>query len=166
MADSDTEPAEQDRLARLLGGLLIELGEKVRRAGVDGVHVLTDDELQSEQLRWFQEGWEEQARASRRVREQPDRPGEARTGDDVYDQDEDPPRYAPAGHPDDEQPVTPGRLLQFPQSPDGRAPHPLPIVGTGETRGKDLMPHRPRSRSRGRAGDDDEGGPPGGHPHV
>lgn len=164
MADGDTEPVEQDRLARLLGDLLIELGEKVRRAGVDGVRVLTDDELQSEQLRWFQEGWEEQARASRRVREQQERPGR-RTDEDVYDQDEHPPRYAPAGHPDDEQPVTPGRLLQFPQSPDGRGPHPLPIVGTGETRARDLMPHRPRSRSRGR-GDDDEGGPPGGHPHV
>lgn len=67
MADDDGSGAEQDGLAQLLGGLLIELGEKVRRAGLDGIRVLTDEELQHEQLRWFREGWEEHARVSRRA---------------------------------------------------------------------------------------------------
>ncbi|WP_371653557.1 MULTISPECIES: hypothetical protein [unclassified Streptomyces] len=171
MADDDGSGAEQDGLAQLLGGLLIELGEKVRRAGLDGIRVLTDEELQHEQLRWFREGWEEHARVSRRAAaaepagdwggdgtQRTGRPpeGDAYPGGDGG-------RDA-AGHPEAGQTPAPGRLLQFPQSPDGRPAHPLPIVGTGEARGKDLMPHRPRGRQRGRAADDDE--PPGSHPHV
>ncbi|WHM37923.1 hypothetical protein [Streptomyces sp. BPTC-684] len=165
MADGDGSGAEQDGLAQVLGGLLIELGEKVRQAGLDGVRVLTDDELQREQLRWFREGWEEHARVGRRAVESgPAGDGPQRAGPeaDAY-AGRDGGREA-AGHPEAGQPPAPGRLLQFPQSPDGRAGHPLPIVGTGEARGRDLMPHRPRGRARGRAADDEE--PPGSHPQV
>lgn len=157
MADGDGSGAELDGLAQLLGGLLIELGEKVRRAGLDGVRVLTDDELQHEQLRWFREGWEEHARVGRRAVETEPAP----EADDYPGRDSGP---EAAGHPEAGQPHAPGRLLRFPQAPDGRTAHPLPIVGTGEARGRDLMPHRPRGRARSRAEDDEE--PPGSHPHV
>ncbi|GAA0578266.1 hypothetical protein [Streptomyces crystallinus] len=160
MADGDGSAAEQDALAQLLGGLLIELGEKVRRAGLDGVRVLTDAELQSEQLRWFREGWEEHARV---LGGPPAGRGEDGRGRPLEGEGY-PGGGDAAGHPEAGQPPAPGRLLRFPQSPDGRPAHPLPIVGTGETRGRDLMPHRPRGRQRGRG--TDEGDPPGSHPHV
>ncbi|MEV6547752.1 hypothetical protein AB0M57_03470 [Streptomyces sp. NPDC051597] len=168
MADGDGSGGEQDALAEVLGGLLIELGEKVRRAGLDGVRVLTDQELQHEQLRWFREGWEEHARVGRGA---PAEGRAARRGEDgprpPVEEDAchggDGERDA-AGHPEAGQPPPSGRLLRFPQTPDGRLGHPLPIVGTGEARGRDLMPHRPRGRQRGRPADD--GDPPGSHPHV
>ncbi|MFD9796142.1 hypothetical protein ACFWXK_34885 [Streptomyces sp. NPDC059070] len=168
MGDGDTGGSQPDRLAHLLGGLLIELGEKVRRAGIDGVRILTDDELQCEQLRWFREGWEEaevSRRAAARATAPEEDPAPYGTAPDRYG-DESRGRAA-AGHPDDDRPLAPGRLLQFPHAPDGRGGHPLPIVGTGQTRGKDLMPHRPRGRPRPRPADPgDDPDPPGSHPHV
>ncbi|WP_327354613.1 hypothetical protein [Streptomyces sp. NBC_01304] len=120
---------ESDELAYVVGELLIELGTKIQRAGVTGVRIVTEDEAQETQLRWFREGWDEHARAA------------------------DPERSGPPGHPDVESPAPPeppespaGRLLQF------RTPgtHPLPLVGTDNARARerdrDLMPHRPRRR--------------------
>ncbi|MDG4857685.1 hypothetical protein P8605_05865 [Streptomyces sp. T-3] len=118
--EADGTAVGQDELAYVMGELLIELGLKIQRAGVDGVRIVTEDEAQETQLRWFREGWDEHARAA------------------------DPERPRPTGHPDVESPA--GRLLQF-RAP---GTHPLPIVGTDNARARDrdrdLMPHRPRRR--------------------
>ncbi|MEU6826323.1 hypothetical protein ABZ921_37400 [Streptomyces atriruber] len=131
-AESGTRASEE--LAHLVGGLLIELGSKIQEAGIDGVRILTEEEAQQTQLRWFREGWAEHARATEHAR--------------TSDADAEP----PAGHVDVEPPSTPppaagsGRLLRFP-SDAPRGTHPLPIVGTDEARGtRDLMAHRPRRR--------------------
>ncbi|NGO07640.1 hypothetical protein G5C60_08230 [Streptomyces sp. HC44] len=55
---------EAERVSRLVGELLIGLGEKVRAAGPEGVRVLTEEELQRQQLNWFRAGWQEHARAT------------------------------------------------------------------------------------------------------
>ncbi|MEU5297484.1 MULTISPECIES: hypothetical protein [Streptomyces] len=55
---------EAERVSRLVGELLIGLGEKVRAAGPESVRVLTEEELQRHQLNWFRAGWEEHARAT------------------------------------------------------------------------------------------------------
>jgi hypothetical protein len=47
-----------------VGELLIGLGEKVRAAGPEAVRILTEEELQRQQLNWFRAGWEEHARAT------------------------------------------------------------------------------------------------------
>ncbi|WP_328769997.1 hypothetical protein [Streptomyces sp. NBC_00286] len=100
---------EAERVSRLVGELLIGLGEKLRAAGPEGVRVLTEDELQRHQLNWFRAGWHEHARAT----EQPGsgacpEPGpNSRTDDDVRRQ-----------HPDSEHcPPPPARLLRFPERP-------------------------------------------------
>ncbi|MFJ1746087.1 hypothetical protein ACIOJD_07560 [Streptomyces sp. NPDC088116] len=160
--------SQQDGVARLLGALLIELGHKVQQAGVDGVHILSDEEVERDRLRWYRTGWDEHAHAA------------------------DPHRAGAVGHPDTEHlPVPPGRLIRFPDPPpDGTPPaprtpprppssttpapsrsaspspspspspppspsapsatssQPLPIVGAGEANVRDLMPHRPRHRTR------------------
>ncbi|WAL96493.1 hypothetical protein [Streptomyces sp. Je 1-369] len=140
-AESGTRASEE--LAYLVGGLLIELGSKIQEAGVDGVRILTEEEAQMTQLRWFQEGWAEHARATEHARTADDGPGAG----------------SPAGHAGhaDEQPPSTGastgasspssaRLLRFPTDAP-RGTHPLPIVGTDEVRGtRDLMAHRPRRR--------------------
>ncbi|MEU6389782.1 hypothetical protein [Streptomyces sp. NPDC046939] len=124
--------AQQDNVAEQLSGLLIELGQKVREAGADGVRILTAAEVERGQLEWFREGWQEHARA---------------VGDEVG---------RPGGHELDEgQDTSPGRLLRFPDRPDERqdtrrelpAPgeqHPLPLVRAREATVQELMPHRPR----------------------
>ncbi|MEV2192906.1 hypothetical protein AB0I02_18235 [Streptomyces phaeochromogenes] len=99
---------EAERVSRLVGELLIGLGEKVRAAGPESVRVLTEEELQRHQLNWFRAGWDEHARATGREdgaegaarwEEQ------ARPGSDV------------SGHPDTEGfPAPPSaRLLRFPE---------------------------------------------------
>ncbi|WP_055565452.1 MULTISPECIES: hypothetical protein [Streptomyces] len=128
--ESGTRASEE--LAHLVGGLLIELGSKIQEAGIDGVRILTEEEAQQTQLRWFREGWAEHARATEH----------ARTSD--ADPDPGPGPGTPAGHVDVEPPSA--RLLRFP-SDAPRGTHPLPIVGTDEARGtRDLMAHRPRRR--------------------
>ncbi|WTP58549.1 hypothetical protein OHU07_17870 [Streptomyces phaeochromogenes] len=93
---------EAERVFRLVGELLIDLGEKVRSAGPESVRVLTEEELQRHQLNWFRAGWDEHARASGR---EGGAEGVARPGSDA------------SGHPDTEDfPVRPSaRLLRFPE---------------------------------------------------
>lgn len=150
-----------------VGGLLIELGEKIRRAGTEGVRILTDDEVQRDQLAWFRAGWTEHARATSPDRSDGDRP------------DGPEPSNGPGQHPDSEGfPVPPARLLRFPErqpedhdhqderrsrSTEGPQEHHkteelrLPVVGAGESRIRDLMPHRPRLRRLREGEDEDEG---------
>ncbi|MET8687696.1 hypothetical protein ABZV77_26135 [Streptomyces sp. NPDC004732] len=127
--ESGTRASEE--LAYLVGALLIELGSKIQEAGIDGVRILTEEEAQQSQLRWFREGWAEHARAAEHAR-----PSDADA-------------EAPAGHVDVEPPsaaAASARLLRFP-SDTPRGTHPLPIVGRDEARGtRDLMAHRPRRR--------------------
>ncbi|MFI6057488.1 hypothetical protein [Streptomyces sp. NPDC051286] len=128
--DAETE---EGRLAELLA----ELSEKVRQAGVAGIRILTVEEVQQDQLSWFQMGWDEHACARN------------------------PDHSSAAGHPaGGELAMGPGRLLRFPDrlSPDPDPdpdrpeprPHPLPIVGSGDAHVRELMPHRPRKQPRGR----------------
>ncbi|MFI1481984.1 hypothetical protein [Streptomyces sp. NPDC020747] len=113
---------EAERVSRLVGELLIGLGEKVRSAGPDSVRVLTEEELQRHQLNWFRAGWEEHARAtggegdpggSARGEGPAPWEGEARSGSDVSG------RPDVSGYPDSEHfPVPPSaRLLRFPERP-------------------------------------------------
>ncbi|PSM41543.1 hypothetical protein C6Y14_19840 [Streptomyces dioscori] len=84
--------ADAERVADVVetvGELLDVLAEKVRVAGPDGVRVLTEEELQRQQLSWFRAGWQEHARAS----------GQEHVAD-------------PADRP-------PARLLPFPERPRG-----------------------------------------------
>ncbi|MCZ4506866.1 hypothetical protein O3Q52_01315 [Streptomyces sp. ActVer] len=103
---------EAERVSRLVGELLIGLGEKVRSAGPESVRVLTEEELQRHQLNWFRAGWDEHARATV-PEENPEGQalweGQARPGSDV------------SGHPDTEGfPVPPSALLlRFPERPPG-----------------------------------------------
>ncbi|MEU5685148.1 hypothetical protein DEJ48_20310 [Streptomyces venezuelae] len=136
-AESGTRASEE--LAYLVGGLLIELGSKIQEAGVDGVRILTEEEAQQSQLRWFQEGWAEHARASEHARTADDGPGAGSPAGHAGHADEEPRSMGSA-------PASSGRLLRFP-SDAPRGTHPLPIVGTDEARGtRDLMAHRPRRR--------------------
>ncbi|MFJ2646399.1 hypothetical protein ACIO1C_06685 [Streptomyces sp. NPDC087420] len=121
-------PVPQDRLAMLLGDLLIELGQKVQQAGVDGVRILTDEEVIRDQVRWYRTGWAEHARAA----------GQAQP--------------SAAGHPDMEDfPVPAGRLLRFPdQSADTEPATPAPdppgpsrASETPEARDGLARPHSP-----------------------
>lgn len=99
---------EAARVSRLVGELLVGLGEKVRAAGPEGVRVLTEEELQRQQLNWFRAGWHEHARASE--------PPSSGTHTDV--------------HPDSEHfPLPPPRLLRFPQRPPERPPEHPPDDG-------------------------------------
>jgi hypothetical protein len=108
----------------------------VREAGPDGVRILTDEEVQRANVSWYRTGWEEHSRAVRPSME--------------------PTAPCAPGHPADLESLSAaGRLLRFPQSPvDPAASHPLPIVGAGEAKIRELMPHRRRSadseESRGR----------------
>ncbi|MEU8958767.1 hypothetical protein AB0C93_31265 [Streptomyces sp. NPDC048518] len=146
--EGETDATEE--LAFLVGGLLIELGTKIREAGVDGVRILTEEEAQQSQLRWFREGWAEHARATET----------AGTADHARATDhESAAAVGPASHAEAEpQSASPGssaRLFHFPSGPP-RGAHPLPIVGRDEARGtRDLMAHRPRRRRED---------PPQGHP--
>ncbi|WP_190121117.1 hypothetical protein [Streptomyces inusitatus] len=124
------------------------MSEKVRQAGVEGVRILTEDEMQRDQLLWFRSGWEEHGRAM-----EPERPGPGtrpadRPGDHLGDD-------GPDGGPDKDPPPDngPGRLLRFPSGAGQRPTHPLPIVGAGDASVRDLMPHRPRTRTRVRTRD-------------
>ncbi|GAA2395778.1 hypothetical protein GCM10010420_21650 [Streptomyces glaucosporus] len=161
MGKTGGEDEEAARVSRLVGDLLVGLGEKVRAAGVDGVRILTEEELQRHQLNWFRTGWEEHARAAAAERPAP----------------------GAGQHPDSEDfPAPPSRLLRFPDRrppagarrpeaaegpaehgrPDGsRGTYPLPIVGAGEARVRDLMPHRPRSGHRRRRESEGPAGPGG-----
>ncbi|MFF8959117.1 hypothetical protein [Streptomyces sp. NPDC014894] len=116
--------AESDRLSHLLA----ELSEKVREAGIEGVRILTEDEVQRDQLLWFRSGWEEHARAM-----EPELPDPGTHPED-----------RPGEHPGD----GPGLLLRFPDGGGRRPGHPLPIVGAGDASVRELMPHRPRARTR------------------
>ncbi|GAA2636769.1 hypothetical protein [Streptomyces vastus] len=100
---------EAERVSRLVGELLIGLGEKVRAAGPEGVRVLTEEELQRQQLNWFRAGWHEHARAT-------EPPGaDARTESSPNSRTDDGVRRQ---HPDSEHfPVPPARLLRFPERP-------------------------------------------------
>ncbi|MFF1381181.1 hypothetical protein [Streptomyces sp. NPDC058308] len=153
--DVERETTASEELAFLVGRLLIELGSKIQEAGVDGVRILTEEEAQQSQLRWFREGWAEHARATETT-------GAA---DHARATDHESAAAAPAGHADVEPPSaspdssdssdSSARLFQFPSSPP-RGAHPLPIVGRDEARGtRDLMSHRPRRRRED---------PPKGHP--
>ncbi|QQM42374.1 hypothetical protein [Streptomyces liliifuscus] len=97
---------EAERVSRLVGELLIGLGEKIRAAGPESVRVLTEEELQRHQLNWFRAGWDEHARATGREGQEHGE-GRAGPGSDV------------SGHPDTEDfPVLPSvRLLRFPERP-------------------------------------------------
>ncbi|MGP4048300.1 hypothetical protein [Streptomyces sp. 2A115] len=96
MGNPEGRGDEAERVSRLVGELLIGLGEKVRAAGPEGVRILTEEELQRHQLSWFRAGWDEHARAT-----DPGRP--------------DDPSARPGQHPDSEDfPVPPARLLHFP----------------------------------------------------
>jgi hypothetical protein len=134
--DGAADSSEQGSVADMLGALLIELGHKVRQAGVEGVHILTDEEVEHDQVRWYRTGWVEHARAT------------------------DPRRPEAAGHPDSEDfPAAQGRLIRFPdqvsEGPSvGQEPQPLPIVSAGDANVRELMPHRPRPRSVRERGDD------------
>ncbi|MGI5196186.1 hypothetical protein ACQEVY_21450 [Streptomyces sp. CA-288835] len=120
---------EAERVSRLVGELLIGLGEKLRAAGPEGVRVLTEDELQRQQLNWFRAGWHEHARATApsgseantgahtdarpevntgaHTEARPEPGPNSRTDDDVRRQ-----------HPDSEHfPPPPARLLRFPERP-------------------------------------------------
>ncbi|MFJ1597733.1 hypothetical protein [Streptomyces sp. NPDC088261] len=125
-------PVPQDRLAMLLGDLLIELGQKVQQAGVDGVRILTDEEIIRDQVRWYRTGWAEHARAAGQT--QP----------------------AAAGHPDMEDfPVPSGRLLRFPdQSTDTE-----PATPAADTPGPSRASERPEAP--GTAGTPGTPGTPG-----
>ncbi|GAB2957738.1 hypothetical protein GCM10023080_016650 [Streptomyces pseudoechinosporeus] len=104
---------EAERVSRLLGELLIGLGEKVRAAGPEGVRVLTEEELQRQQLNWFRAGWHEHARAT-----QPQ-------GPDAHTESAPDPRADAVRrrHPDSEHfPLPPARLLRFPERPPGGPP--------------------------------------------
>ncbi|MFG2023600.1 hypothetical protein [Streptomyces sp. NPDC048825] len=108
---------EAERVSRLVGELLIGLGEKVRAAGPEGVRVLTEEELQRQQLNWFRDGWHEHARAT----EPPgaDAPSALTDSDSGADDGR-------RRHPDSEHfPLPPTRLLHFPERPpfDGRGGH-------------------------------------------
>ena len=122
--------SDPDRIDQLLGALLIELGEKVRQAGAEGVRILTDEELQRSHLQWYRMGWEEHARAvrpygpPRSVAPPAPRPGGApsagsppasRSGSTAPpDRSSTEPR--PSEHPADPDPLTEvGRLLSFPR---------------------------------------------------
>ncbi|MFJ1550197.1 hypothetical protein [Streptomyces sp. NPDC088246] len=121
-------------MAKLLGALLIELGHKVQEAGIDRVRILTDEEVEEDQVRWYRRGWEEHARAA--DPQGPEASSHPSTGDFSVQQ---------------------GRLIQFPAQPgegEQPQPHPLPIVGAGDAAVRDLMPHRPRSRPSRERGDD------------
>ncbi|MEU6990662.1 hypothetical protein ABZ953_08405 [Streptomyces sp. NPDC046465] len=165
--DVEGETTASEELAFLVGGLLIELGSKIQEAGIDGVRILTEEEAQQSQLRWFREGWAEHARATET----------AGAADHARATDHESAAAAPAGHGDVEPPpassgssassgsaassgssAPPGssaRLFQFPAGPP-RGAHPLPIVGRDDARGtRDLMSHRPRRRRED---------PPKGHP--
>ncbi|MEU9899593.1 hypothetical protein ACIBCS_26930 [Streptomyces phaeochromogenes] len=119
---------EAESVSRLVGELLIGLGEKLRAAGPDSVRVLTEEELQRHQLNWFRAGWEEHARATGgEGRERGE--GRAGPGSDVSGH---PDVSGVSGHPDTEDfPVPPfARLLRFPERPpDGE--------GEGEGGGRD-----------------------------
>ncbi|MGW2746966.1 hypothetical protein [Streptomyces sp. NPDC001450] len=109
--------SDADRIDQLLGTLLIELGEKVRQAGIENVRILTDEELQRSHLQWYRMGWEEHARAVRPYGHSPSagsppasRPGGAASPDCSSTE----PR--PSEHPADPDPLTEvGRLLSFPR---------------------------------------------------
>jgi len=112
---------EAERVSRLVGELLIGLGEKARAAGPESVRVLTEEELQRHQLNWFRAGWEEHARATGREGREGREHGEGLAGPgsdasghpDVSDVSD------VSGHPDPEDfPVPPSaRLLRFPERP-------------------------------------------------
>ncbi|MEV0255234.1 hypothetical protein AB0H82_13380 [Streptomyces sp. NPDC050732] len=165
VADQTTAAEE---LAFLVGGLLIELGSKIQEAGIDGVRILTEEEAQQTQLRWFREGWTEHARATEHARVADAEPRGAsgsgtgtgtgtgtgfRDGQAAGHDDTGTDACTGAGTPADADadaevgpsPASSARLLHFPADPRGT--HPLPIVGTDEARGaRDLMAHRPRRR--------------------
>jgi hypothetical protein len=104
---------EAERVSGLVGELLIGLGEKLRAVGPEGVRVLTEEELQRQQLNWFRAGWHEHARAT-----QPQSSGahtEAPPESDPNSRTDDGGRRQ---HPDSEHfPLPPARLLRFPERP-------------------------------------------------
>lgn len=53
----------QDEVSLVLGRLLVELGEKIQRSGVDGVRILASAEIEARDLAWFRAGWDEHARS-------------------------------------------------------------------------------------------------------
>ncbi|MGW7261768.1 hypothetical protein [Streptomyces sp. NPDC054834] len=136
--DGEAPSAEAERVTRLLGGLLIALGEKVREVGPEGVRILTDDEVQRANLQWYRTGWEERARAVRPPRE-PEPPGHGAAGPSGA---RDP--ATPAGHPADPDPLSAmGRLLDFP----GRI---APAADHGGERTRAEPRHRHDEPGRGR----------------
>ncbi|SOD84961.1 hypothetical protein [Streptomyces sp. Ag109_G2-15] len=134
--------SDADRIDQLLGALLIELGEKIRQAGAEGVRILTDEELQRSHLQWYRMGWEEHARAVRpygpphsATAPPPPHRGDASLGSPPRStgssSSADPSSDAsrPSGHPADPDPLTEvGRLLSFPRS--GRTHLPEPDRGS------------------------------------
>lgn len=72
---------EAEHVSRLVGELLVRLGEMVREAGPEAVRILTEEELQRQQLNWFRAGWAEHARATTGP-EHPDRPPTPPKGSD------------------------------------------------------------------------------------
>lgn len=142
--DGEAPSTDAERVTRLLGGLLIALGEKVREAGPEGVRILTDDEVQRANLQWYRTGWQEHARAVRPPRE-PEPPGHAAADPTVRPGPSGPGGPAtPAGHPADPDPLSAmGRLLDFP----GRT---APAAGHGDERARAEPRHRHDEPGRGR----------------
>ncbi|MET8948586.1 hypothetical protein ABZX30_34975 [Streptomyces sp. NPDC004542] len=131
-------PTEAERVTRLLGGLLIVLGEKVREAGPEAVRILTDEEVQRANLQWYRTGWEEHARAVRPSGE-PGPSGHVQAGPSGSG---DPAR--PAQHPADPDPLSAmGRLLDFP----GRTAR---AAGPGDEPARAKPRHRHDEPGRGR----------------
>ncbi|UXY28853.1 hypothetical protein [Streptomyces sp. HUAS TT20] len=115
---------DAERLAHLLGGLLIELGEKVREAGPEAVRILTDDEVQRTNLQWYRTGWEEHARAVRSSGRPvpPTRSPEPARPPVVPIRAPDPAR--PSGHPADPDTLSSaGRPLRLPEHAADRPGH-------------------------------------------
>ncbi|MFD0503078.1 hypothetical protein ACFQ0G_09535 [Streptomyces chiangmaiensis] len=135
-ADSEATEGEADegRLSHLLGGLLIELGRKVQRAGIEGVRILSAEEVDAIRLNWFRMGWEERARA--------DDPAAVHRAAGTATAREQP---HPVSHPadtDTRYAVTPMRLVPFlqhtrdpvpePRAPGKSAARPQPAVRARE----------------------------------
>ncbi|MFE1308568.1 hypothetical protein [Streptomyces sp. NPDC058755] len=115
--------SDADRIDQLLGALLIELGEKVRQAGIEGVRILTDEELQRSHLQWYRMGWEEHTRAVRpsgAPSSTGSRPAPRTAGAPLADPASDASRRPPEASRPSEHPADPdslsavGRLLTFP----------------------------------------------------
>lgn len=115
-----------------VAALIAELAEKIEKAGISGVHILTEDEYQKDRLKWFREGWAEHG-LSASAAYADHRSGQA---------------GGASSHPVD---PPPGLLIPFPaRAGEPADAHPLPIVrakDASDAKDSELMPHRRRGRA-------------------